>query len=72
VIQLSMACGHTVKIGDAETMAICVCGERRVQAVKVRAPKFRGVCLGPHATFESLTGIPVSVGVSDAERSAGD
>jgi DNA-directed RNA polymerase subunit RPC12/RpoP len=68
VITLSMACGHTVKIGDGDGPVACPeCGERRVSHVKARAPKFRGVVLGPYAQFESLTGVPVVVGVPDAE-----
>jgi len=63
VITVSFACGHTAKLADDTALAVCAeCGERRVQAVKARAPKFRGVVLGPHAKFESLAGIPVTVG----------
>jgi len=59
-----MACGCTVQIAETEATAICPQHqERRVTNVKARAPKFRGVCVGPHATYEPLNGIPVSVGV---------
>jgi predicted RNA-binding Zn-ribbon protein involved in translation (DUF1610 family) len=68
VITLSMACGHVVQIGDNDGPSPCpTCGERRVQAVKARAPKFRGVCQGPHAKYESLSATPVTVGVHDGE-----
>ena len=68
MIAVTFACGHASKLDDTAALAVCPeCGERRVRAVKARAPKFRGVCLGPHAKFESLAGIPVTVGASDAE-----
>ena len=64
---VTMACGCVLKLGDTDGAPICVAhDERRVQAVKARAPKFRGVCQGPHATYESLPAMPVSVGVHDA------
>ena len=59
-----MACGCLVKIAETEVSALCPQhNERRVTSVKARAPKFRGVCVGPHASYEALNGIPVSVGV---------
>jgi len=68
VITLTFGCGHTTKVPDDALIAVCpTCGERRVQQVKARAPRFRGVVNGPHATFEALPGIHVSVGVTDAE-----
>ena len=68
MITLSMACGHSYEMGETESIPVCpLCGERRVQRVKTRAPRFRGVVLGPCAQFENLPGIPVSVGVPDGE-----
>ena len=68
MITLTFGCGHTAKLPDDALVAVCpTCGERRVQQVKARAPRFRGVVLGPHATFEALSGVAVNVGVTDAE-----
>lgn len=63
MITLVMACGHALSVNEngAES-PICACGERRVAKVIARAPTFRGVCQGPHATYEALGGIPVKVG----------
>lgn len=63
MIKLVMACGHSLDVSDAGNEApVCACGERRVASVKARAPKFRGVCQGPHAKYEDLQGIPVTMG----------
>lgn len=61
MIEVTLACGHTMKV-SGEDAPVCHCGERRVQRVKARAPKFRGVCQGPHASFTALSGIPVTIG----------
>jgi len=64
MITLRMACGCQVIVTETEASPLCAQHqERRVTAVKARAPKFRGVCIGPHATYEPLNGVPVSVGV---------
>lgn len=68
MIELVFACGHRQKEADDVHVGICqTCGERRVQTVKARAPRFRGVCQGPSATYEALGGIPVTVGAVDGE-----
>ena len=36
-------------VGD--TPPVCRCGERRISDVKAPAPRFRGVCQGPSATY---------------------
>jgi hypothetical protein len=58
-----MACGCVVKTDDkgADSPLCATHNERRVQHVKARAPRFRGVCTGPVARYESLQGIPVSM-----------
>lgn len=62
-IRLSFACGHAQTVSDTEQVPICeTCGERRVSRVTARAPKFRGVCQGPHAQYAALAGMPVVVG----------
>ena len=62
MITLSMACGHPLTVkDDGSELPICPCGERRVTTVHTRAPKFRGICHGPHATYEDLPGLPVRV-----------
>lgn len=68
MITLSMACGHTLTVPhDIDAAPMCpTCGERRVQHVTARAPRFRGVAQGPHVTYESLPAIPVTIGVPHA------
>lgn len=54
-MKLTYACGHTAEVGDNPTSApICGCGEMRIQAVKARAPRFRGVATGPCSEFVNL------------------
>ena len=68
MIRLSMACGHALTVSDdGATVPVCECGERRVAAVHARAPRFRGICQGPRATFVDLPGMPVTVGVPTHE-----
>lgn len=68
MLKLRMACGHALEISETETSVICPeCGERRVQSVQARAPKFRGVVQGPYTTYVSLPAMPVLVGVRDGE-----
>ena len=60
MITLTFACGHTQAYEDGA--AICrVCGERRVSQAKAPPPRFRGVCVGPTATYDALPAIPVGV-----------
>lgn len=62
-IRLGFACGHALTISESDQAPVCEqCGERRVSRVTARAPKFRGVCQGPHAQFVPLAGMPVTVG----------
>lgn len=52
---ITFACGHTAQIGDNPSSApICGCGERQIQGVQARAPRFTGACTGPYATFANL------------------
>lgn len=52
---IHFACGHGVEIGDNPSIApVCACGERRIQAVKARPPRFVGACSGPYAEFQNL------------------
>lgn len=54
-ILLTMACGHRVKAPDDIRAPLCpTCGETRVAHVKAPAPRFRGVVMGPCATYEDL------------------
>lgn len=54
MIRVSMACGHRLQ-ADSETAPRCAeCGETRVAHVSAPAPRFRGVVLGPCATYEDL------------------
>ena len=63
MITVTMACTHTVEVGESQHgPPVCACGERRVSHVHVRAPKFTGVCHGPQATYAPLPGIPIQVG----------
>lgn len=62
MITVTMACGHSLNVMDIDVPVCKECGERRVASVKALAPKFRGVCQGPLATYEDLKGIPVTMG----------
>ncbi len=63
MIEVRFGCGHVAAVGEKDEGAVCpVCGDRRVQRVTAPAPRFRGVCHGPHATFEPLAGMPVTMG----------
>jgi hypothetical protein len=63
---VTLACGCVLKLSDTDGPPVCPTHqERRVSRVVARAPKFRGVCQGPHAVYESLPGMPVTVGVQD-------
>jgi hypothetical protein len=54
-IVATMACGHRVQMQDGIMVPICPrCGEARVARVKAPPPRFRGVVLGPQATYEEL------------------
>ena len=54
-ILATMACGHQVQLQDGLTVPVCPqCGEGRVARVKAPPPRFRGVVLGPQATYEDL------------------
>lgn len=50
----TLACGHVVPL-DSESAPRCgPCNETRVAHIKAPAPRFRGVVLGPCATYEDL------------------
>jgi len=54
-MRITFACGHDAQIGDNPSGApVCACGEKRIQAVKVRAPRFTGAVSGPYAEFKNL------------------
>ena len=60
MIEVTMACGH--KLAAGEGSPICAqCQETRVSHVKAPAPRFRGVVLGPCATYEDLPAKRVSL-----------
>lgn len=54
-ILATMACGHRVLIDAGVTVPRCpACDETRVAHIKAPPPRFRGVVLGPCATYEDL------------------
>jgi hypothetical protein len=54
---ITFACGHRVTLdASADNPPQCSCGERRVARVQAPAPRFRGACRGPVATFEATSG----------------
>lgn len=60
-IQITMACGHVV-VQDGVMVPRCPkCQESRVARVKAPPPRFRGVVLGPCATYEELPAQRVSL-----------
>lgn len=60
MITATMACGHTIRIDDGARAPLCPsCGEARVAFVKAPAPRFRGIVLGPCATYEDVPAKPV-------------
>jgi hypothetical protein len=61
-MRVTFACGHDADVPDAVSVApMCGCGEKRVQSVKARAPKFTGSCTGPYAQAKALEPIRVSL-----------
>ena len=59
---VTFACGHAMTLSDNPSGApTCGCGETRIQAVKARAPKFRGACSGPLSEFANLEPITVNL-----------
>lgn len=61
-MRLTFACGHLADIGDNPSGApVCACGESRIQAVKARAPKFRGACSGPYSEYAHLEPVAVNL-----------
>lgn len=61
-ILATMACGHRVRIVEGIAVPSCPkCGEARVARVSAPPPKFRGVVLGPCATYEDLPAKRVSL-----------
>lgn len=64
-IKTRMACGHVVDWEDGQAPPMCACGERRVSGVTVRAPKFTGLCDGPHAERIDLEALPLSFGAKE-------
>jgi hypothetical protein len=61
-MKVTFACQHTAEIGDNPSgPPVCACGERRIQAVKARAPKFTGACSGPFAEFRQLDPVVVNL-----------
>ena len=61
MITLTFACGHRLTAETIETAQCPTCGERRVSQTKARAPRFRGVVIGPCATYEDLPAVRVNV-----------
>ena len=61
-ITIRFACGHQAELTD-HTVGTpqCGCGERRVQHVAARAPRFRGACTGPYAETCNLEPVAVSL-----------
>ena len=60
MITVTMACGHRMAVGESAPRC-ATCGETRVSHVKAPAPRFRGVVLGPCATYEDLPAQRVSL-----------
>lgn len=61
-MRVTFACGHHAEIAETASLPPqCGCGERRVQAVKARAPKFRGACTGPCSEFQNLAEVTVNL-----------
>lgn len=59
---IQFACGHSAQIGDnPSAVPVCACGERRIQHVKVRPPRFVGACSGPYAEYRNLSPAVVNV-----------
>lgn len=56
-MRVTFACGHRAELGDNPgTAPICgECQESRVQHVKARAPRFRGVATGPYTEYANLS-----------------
>lgn len=62
-IQILFACGHQTSVDEHEAdQPICLtCGERRIQRVHARPPRFRGACRGPLAIEDPEAARPQAV-----------
>lgn len=65
MITLTFACGHRQAWDEGGSVVCATCGERRIARTVAPAPRFRGVVVGPSATYDALPGIPVNVGVNN-------
>lgn len=54
-------CGCAPLEADDVHEAICRCGERRIQSVVARAPRFRGACRGPLCETKALEPIALDL-----------
>ena len=63
MVTVTFACGHRAQVGtNVDTQPCCPeCGERTVQRVKARAPRFVGVATGPYAETKALDAIAVNL-----------
>lgn len=66
MIRVVWACGHRAEFNEGSTPSCPRCGERRIARTEAPPPTFRGVCLGPTATYEDLPGVPVVMGKKES------
>lgn len=62
-MQVIFTCGHTVRPdAKAESAPVCpTCGNRTIERVEVRPPRFTGAASGPHVETRDLPAVPVSL-----------
>lgn len=65
-IQVTFLCGHGVSVDEHEADSpVCLtCGERRIQRVSARPPRFRGACQGPNAIEDTEAARPRAVSLA--------
>ena len=65
-VRLTFACGHTQTWNEGASPVCGTCGQRQVSRTSAPPPRFRGVCLGPTATYTASDAVPISVAPSGA------
>lgn len=69
-MQLELRCGHVIDWHEGMTPLCPVHGEQGVaRTIGAPAPKFRGVCSGPHATSVDLPAFTGRIIGSEAKES---
>jgi len=55
-------CGETKTATGAETQLVCRCGRSVIETIVAPQPRFTGTVTGPHAQYQNLPAVPVTLG----------